>query len=150
MKNVEELKTILETEADLARALLAEVTHEQEAIIKLQGQDVAATVGAQQELLKPLENLEVERTRCIQSIGGELKNPALGKSPTVKELVKALPATDGEQIAAAAEQLRSVVERIVTTNGRNKVLLDRSRRFVDETLRIVTEDHTRKIIDQRM
>ncbi|HXX62559.1 MAG TPA: flagellar export chaperone FlgN [Bacteroidota bacterium] len=150
MKNVEELKTILETEADLAHALLAEVTHEQEAIIKLQGQDVAATVGAQQELLKPLENLEVERTRCIQSIGGELKNPALGKSPTVKELVKALPATDGEQIAAAAEQLRSVVERIVTTNGRNKVLLDRSRRFVDETLRIVTEDHTRKIIDQRM
>jgi len=150
MKNVEELKTILETEADLARALLADVTHEQEAIIKLQGQDVAATVSAQQELLKPLENLEVERTRCIQSIGGELKNPALGKSPTVKELVKALPATDGEQIAAAAEQLRSVVERIVTTNGRNKVLLDRSRRFVDETLRIVTEDHTRKIIDQRM
>ena len=150
MKNVEELKTILETEADLAHALLAEVTHEQEAIIKLQGQDVAATVSAQQELLKPLENLEVERTRCIQSIGGELKNPALGKSPTVKELVKALPATDGEQIAAAAEQLRSVVEQIVTTNGRNKVLLDRSRRFVDETLRIVTEDHTRKIIDQRM
>jgi len=150
MKNVEELKTILETEADLARALLADVTHEQEAIIKLQGQDVAATVSAQQELLKPLENLEVERTRCIQSIGGELKNPALGKSPTVKELVKALPATDGEQIAAAAEQLRSVVEQIVTTNGRNKVLLDRSRRFVDETLRIVTEDHTRKIIDQRM
>ena len=150
MKNVEELKKILETEADLASALLAEVMHEQEAIIKLHGQDVSATVSAQQELLKPLENLETERMQCIQSIGIELQNQSLGKSPSVKDIVKALPAADGEQIAAAAEQLRSVVERIVSANGRNKVLLDRSRRFVDETLRIVTEDHTRKIIDQRM
>jgi flagellar biosynthesis/type III secretory pathway chaperone len=47
-------------------------------------------------------------------------------------------------------RLRTVSERIIHMNEHNRILLQRSMRFVQETLRLVTEDHTRQLVDHRM
>jgi flagellar biosynthesis/type III secretory pathway chaperone len=152
MKDVEALKTILESEAELATGIYDQVTREMEAIIRISASGVAATVRAETELMKPLEILDRERARCADEIGKRLfpdgtQHP---RSMTVRELVRYLPPAEAVAVSGAADRLRSVVENIVAANGRNRVLLERSRRFVEETLRIVTDDHTRTLIDQRM
>jgi hypothetical protein len=35
-------------------------------------------------------------------------------------------------------------------NDQNRILLQRSLRFVQDTLRMVTDDHTRQFVDHRM
>ena len=152
MKDVETLKTILESEAEIAARIFAQVQRAQEAIIRLSSKDVAAFVSEESELLKPMETLERERLRCTEDLGKRLfpGGSQQVRTMTVRELVRYLPPADAVAISGVADRLRGVVENIVAVNGRNKVLLERSRRFVDETLRIVTDDHTRTLIDQRM
>lgn len=152
MKDIETLKTILETEAEMATGIYDQVTREMEAIIRLSARDVAETVRAETDLMKPLEKLDQERARCAEEIGRRLfpDGSQEARRMTVRELVRYLPPADAVAVSGAADRLRSVVENIVAANGRNRVLLERSRRFVEETLRIVTDDHTRTLIDQRM
>ena len=152
MKDVETLRTILETEAEVATGIYDQVTREMEAIIRLSARDLAETVSAETELLKPLEQLDRERARCAEEIGRRLFPDGTSdvRRMTVRELVRYLPPAEAVAVSGAADRLRSVVENIVAANGRNRVLLERSRRFVDETLRIVTDDNTRTLIDQRM
>jgi flagellar biosynthesis/type III secretory pathway chaperone len=152
MKDIESLKNVLEAEIEVAGGIYDHLSREQEAIIRLSAGDLAASVRAGTMLLKPLEELEQERGRCAEEIGKRLfpdGSPQL-RTMNVRELLRYLPPADALVVSGAADRLRTVVENIVAVNGRNRVLLERSRRFVDETLRIVTDDHTRTLIDQRM
>ena len=152
MNDVEKLQSILESEADVATGIYDQVTREMEAIIMLSGSDLSETVRAEVELLKPLERLDQERARCAEELGNRLFPDGTQhvRTMTVRELVRYLPRPEALAISGAADRLRSVVENIVAANNRNRQLLERSRRFVEETLRIVTDDHTRTLINKRM
>ena len=152
MKDIELLRDVLEAETEVAGGIYDHLTREQAAIIGVSAEGLAASVRAGTMLLRPLEELEHERARCTEEIGKRLfpeGSPQL-RPMNVRELVRYLPPADALVVSGAANRLRSVVQNIVAVNGRNRVLLERSRRFVDETLRIVTYDHTRSLIDQRM
>ena len=152
MHDVETLKSILETEAEMAGGIYEEVTRVQKAAITVSAADLATSVVAETELLSPLEHLDRERVRCVEEIGKRLfpGSSRQAGSMTVRELVRYLPLDDAVAVSGAANRLRTVVENIVAVNGRNRILLERSRRFVEETLRVVTDDNTRTLIDQRM
>jgi hypothetical protein len=49
-----------------------------------------------------------------------------------------------------AARLKTVVERILHMNNQNRLHLQRSLRFVQDTLRLVTDDHTRQLVDHRV
>jgi len=152
MKDAETLTTILEAEAEAASVVYDRLKLAQESIAGLSGADLAEFVRSGPDLVRPLESLERERIRCAERLGAALfpDGSQHVESMSVHELLRYLPAADARAVAGAASRLRQVVGSIIAVNGQNRLLLERSRRFVEETLRIVTDDHTRTLIDQRM
>ncbi|HUI09977.1 MAG TPA: flagellar export chaperone FlgN [Bacteroidota bacterium] len=152
MKDAETLTTILEAEAEAASVVYDRLKLAQESIVSLSGAELADFVRSGPDLTVALETLERDRIRCAERLGAHLfpEGSQQVSTMTVHELVRYLPAPDAAAIAGAANRLRRVVGDIIAVNGQNRLLLERSRRFVEETLRIVTEDHTRTLIDQRM
>ncbi len=151
MNRIEELERVLEAEVELGEALLQLLANKQRSIVGLQSEVLSQLLAQEEQLLRPFQTLEVERVRLTAALVGASDS---GPKPTygtisVVELMDHLPATDSVRIATMATRLRTVVERILLMNGQNRVLLQRSLRFVQDTLRLVTEDHTRALVDHR-
>ena len=152
-RKVEELASILGAEADLMEALNGVLKKKQQAIIRFQGETLLEDTHKEQLLLQSLQALESERAECSSNLaealafhpGGSEMRPA-----TMTELAGALPEEDSERVSAEVGRIRNAVESILSTNDQNRVLLQHSLRFVQQTLKIITDDSRKKLIDERM
>jgi hypothetical protein len=151
MTRIEELERVLEAEVELGEAILRLLMDKQRSIVGLQSDMLSALLVQEDQLLRPFQKLESERVRLTAELVGASDTGIIaGSGPvSVTDLVEFLPAIDSVRIATIAMRLRTVVERILHMNTQNRVLLQRSLRFVQDTLRTVTEDHTRALVDQR-
>jgi flagellar biosynthesis/type III secretory pathway chaperone len=151
MTRIEELERVLAAEVELGEALLQLLANKQRSIVGLQSETLSMLLAQEEQLLRPFQNLESERVRLTAELVGSADHGRLpaGDPISVVELMEHLPATDSLRISTMATRLRTVVERILLMNGQNRVLLQRSLRFVQDTLRLVTEDHTRALVDHR-
>jgi flagellar biosynthesis/type III secretory pathway chaperone len=151
MSRIEELERVLEAEVELGEALLQLLTNKQRSIVGLQSDALSMLLAQEEQLLRPFQNLEAERVRITAELVGSADRsvPPPRGPVSVVELMEHLPAMDSLRISTMAMRLRTVVERILLMNGQNRVLLQRSLRFVQDTLRLVTEDHTRALVDHR-
>ena len=152
MTRIEELERVLEAEVELGDALLQLLVNKQRTIVGLQSDALSALLVQEEQLLRPFQSLEAERVRLTAELVGRSDEGIVpGKDMiSVVELLEHLPATDSVRVSTMAMRLRIVVERILQMNGQNRVLLQRSLRFVQDTMRMVTEDHTRALIDHRV
>jgi flagellar biosynthesis/type III secretory pathway chaperone len=151
MTRIEELERVLEAEVELGEALLQLLSEKQRSIVGLKSETLSRLLAQEEQLLRPFQNLEAERVRLTAELVGTGDRHTLHASGSVSvvDLMEHLPATDSLRISTMATRLRTVVERILLMNGQNRVLLQRSLRFVQDTLRLVTEDHTRALVDHR-
>jgi len=152
MTKIEELERVMETEVEIGEALLQLLTRKQRSIVGLQSDVLTSLVVQEETLLKPFQELEAERTRLTSELMGDGAR-VQGENPqdiSVVRLLDYLGAGDAVRISTMAARLRTVVERILHLNNQNRLLLQRSLRFVQETLRLVTVDHTRQLVDQRV
>jgi hypothetical protein len=151
MTRIEELERVLGAEVELGEALLQLLSNKQRSIVGLQSDALSLLLAQEEQLLRPFQNLEAERVRLTAELVGEADGSVVPTNGliSVVELMEHLPATDSLRISTMAVRLRTVVERILLMNGQNRVLLQRSLRFVQDTLRLVTEDHTRALVDHR-
>lgn len=151
MTKIEELERIMQTEVEVGEALLQLLARKQRTIVGLQSDALTALTVQEEHLLKPFEELEAERTRVTAELARGDREPSAdhGQGITVNELLERLPAADALRVSTIAARLRTVVERILHMNEQNRILLQRSLRFVQETLRLVTADHTRQLVDHR-
>ncbi|MBK7258350.1 MAG: flagellar protein FlgN [Ignavibacteriae bacterium] len=151
MTRIEELERVLAAEVELGEALLQLLMNKQRSIVGLQSEALSMLLAQEEQLLRPFQNLEAERVRLTAALVGAADHGTIpaGDPISVVELMEHLPATDSLRISTMATRLRTVVERILQMNGQNRVLLQRSLRFVQDTLRLVTEDHTRALVDHR-
>jgi flagellar biosynthesis/type III secretory pathway chaperone len=151
MTRIEELERVLEAEVELGEALLQLLSNKQRSIVGLQSETLSLLLVQEEQLLRPFQNLEAERVRLTAELVGSTDQNVVPSAGTISvvELMEYLPATDSVRISTMATRLRTIVERILLMNGQNRVLLQRSLRFVQDTLRLVTEDHTRALVDHR-
>jgi flagellar biosynthesis/type III secretory pathway chaperone len=151
MTRIEELERVLEAEVDLGEALLQLLVNKQRSIIGLQSDALSAVLEQEEQLLRPFQSLEAERVRLTAELVGRSDDGIIPGTDliSVVELLGHLPVTDSVRVSTKAVQLRTVVERILHMNGQNRILLQRSLRFVQDTMRLVTEDHTRALFDYR-
>lgn len=151
MTTIEELEHIMETEVEVGEALLFVLAEKQRSIVGIHGDTLSAVTIQEQKLLKPFEELEGARSRVVAALlgGGDANVSPADRGITIHQLLECLPAGDAVRISTIAARLRTVVERILHMNEQNRILLQRSLRFVQETLRLVTDDHTRQLVDHR-
>jgi len=122
-----QLTEILTTQIQLAEALLVLIKQQQQAIIHSDEDEVLRLVNRQQELLQPLSALEKERI-SFQKSRVEIEDSA---------------------IYTLEKTLRNIIGEVVEINNQNRVLIENSLRFVRQTLRILTNDYQRNLIDTR-
>jgi hypothetical protein len=134
MADNRELSEVLRTQVDLAEALASLGKDMQRAIIRFDADAIASITRRQEELLVPFHRLEAERVRL--SGGAPLASGDEAPTP------------DGLGVLGA--RLRATGTEILRLSRLNTLLLERSRRYVRETLNILTENSTKQLVDERM
>lgn len=147
---IEELEHVMQSEVEIGESLLGVMMQKQRCIVGLHGDDLTSLVVQEEELIKPLQQLEERRTRLAAEIAGHPQENGQGTTVTITELLRHLAPGDALRISTMSTRLRTVSERIIRMNDQNRILLQRSVRFVHETLRMVTDDHTRQLVDHRV
>lgn len=153
MKLIEQLRELLRTEIELAEALMSVMRQQQRAII-YSDYDALHQLGLrQQELLVPLESLETERMHLVKSIMEECgwQQPEEQGTPvTLSELLNNPNLPDAEEILRLGKKLRDAAQRVVALNEENGRLLSHTQNYIRESIRILTENYSRNIVDKKL
>jgi uncharacterized coiled-coil protein SlyX len=151
MSRIDELEAVLQTEADLAEALAGVLTEKQQSIVKFHADRLGSLTQREQDLIAPFRGLESERTRLAAELAAtRLTGSLLTGAVRVDELTASLADPERRRVDKQARRLKGAVQRILDLNQQNSVLMKHSLKFVKETLRLITRDHTRQLVDQRM
>ncbi|MDL1891759.1 flagellar protein FlgN [Sphingobacteriales bacterium CHB3] len=152
MSNLNHLMEVMAAEAELTEQLIEVMKMQQQALVNLDHAEVEISVDKQQELLLPIEALEQERLRLTREVWCELTPPpdAPETSIHLTSLLHHLQRKDADRLSMLGSRLHSAVEVMMKVNQANQYLIEHSRRFVRETLRIVTDGHSRQIVDHRI
>lgn len=142
-----ELVQVLTAQAELAEAIAANVGQQQSAIVHFDIPELERLVADQEELLPPFHQLEAERSRIGRALVGE---SGTERSPALQEILRSLSPADAEKVRRCGDRLRSTVEAIRRTGEQNRVLLEHSGKLLRESLRLLTGDFRKRLIDQRM
>jgi len=123
------LEEIVEKEMRLAETLLGLMRQQQNALVHFKDTELLQLAEQQQNILFPLENLEKERMKIIKQNMG-LQN--------------------GEAASRHQEQFKKVARQIMTLNHQNQTLTESALNFVKKTVRVLTEDFTKKLVDMKV
>jgi flagellar biosynthesis/type III secretory pathway chaperone len=144
MATIDELERVLNSEADLAEALCNVLAEKQQAIVGFEADRLAGLTTREEELMVPFHAIEEERARLT----GVLLGPkAKGKS--LHALREGEQEGERDSLSAETTRLRSAMKRLVKINDQNRILLQQGLRFVRESLRIVTDNNRRRLVDHR-
>lgn len=152
MTNLESLIEVMAAESDLAERLADIMKQQQQCLVNCDAEGVAATVEQHEELLFPLEGLEEERERLTRDLWNAVApEPAPDDRPVnLSMLLGYLDESDAKKLSDASSTLLTNVEAIMKLNQANQFLIEHSRRFVRETLRIMTNDYARQLVDRKI
>lgn len=138
---VDELIEVIKVECDLANALRDISEEKRKALLDMDGPALAGCTGRELEIIGPLQALEQERIRRSADLDRSLRDRQSG------------PAGEGEpelmKLEAIKEQLRSIVREILTANELNRILLEHSREYIRENLRLVTGNFVLQLVDRK-
>jgi flagellar biosynthesis/type III secretory pathway chaperone len=153
MEKIEQLGQILQTEADLVEALAGVMVQKQQSIVRFDAGSLGTLTQREQDLLVPFQALEGERMKLAEELSGGVPGGRSSEGTparSIHELLAALEVQAGAPVAGQAARLRSAVQRVLDLSQQNRTLMRHSLKFVRETLRLITKDHTRQLVDQRM
>lgn len=142
MTTSEQLCQIMSAQADLMDAIAVVLSETQTALLNSDGPALERCTVREEELLHPFHDLEAERVRCVQEL-----RPG---SQTIPEILDHLVDPNRATVQDLAARMKDSAEKIVELNSMNTILLANAHRFVQETLRIITNDHRRKLVDERI
>jgi flagellar biosynthesis/type III secretory pathway chaperone len=153
VKYIDQLTRVIAKESDFADKLSEIIEKKQQAIIRMDADSLAAIVQAEEQVIAPLQTLEEERCRLVATLLRELPEYSSNGQFSLNNMDEILPLIPGEESALLGHQvakLRNTVAKIVQLNENNKALIAHSHRFVQEMLRILTDNYKRQFVDQKM
>ncbi len=153
METITQLKEIMKTEAELIEAMHEVMKEQQEAIIRYESDKLNDAIQKQQELLAPIESLEKERVKMgltIMNVNDIEDNRKARETFTIERLLPCLDDDDADEVKTLASRLRKGTEAIVQITRENRRLLEHSRKFVRENIRILTGNYSKQFIDQKL
>jgi hypothetical protein len=143
----EELEEVMTTEAELAESLVGNLLQQQDAIVHSRAEELASLVSKSDELLRPMESLEKERSR----LAAVLFNGTAGRQTEINvDKLLARVGNGSTRLGSVIRRLRDASGEILKINSVNKPLLEHSRQFIRHTLRAATDDYKKNLIDKKM
>jgi hypothetical protein len=148
MTTIKELHEVMTTEAQLTEGLVAVLHQQQAAIIYSHIDDLNVLLVESEELMQPIESLELERARLSKLI---VRGTGVdGKPVTSNELLSCLDENDAVSMSSVIRRLRTASQEVIRINGLNKPLLEHSQHFIKQTLRAATDDYRKNLVDKRI
>ena len=149
MRTPEQLANVLESEAEVSEELLVAMKEKQDSLIHFKADAMGAAVDRERLLLKQMQDLERQRELIVADlVSGVPGLQRSSKNPTVRQIVPFVADDTGARLLDLAKRIKNVSGRVQRTNQQNRFLLDSSAKFIKNTLRILTEDHRRQLVDK--
>jgi flagellar biosynthesis/type III secretory pathway chaperone len=145
MSLVKHLEEVMSTEAELTEALIDVMKQQQQALISINASALAESVEKEEELSLPIEGLEQERIRLTNEIVR-----SADAITTFSQLLAQLSEEESARLKIVGKRLRKAIEQVTRINYANKFLIDHSRRFVHETVKIITGSYSKQLVDQKV
>lgn len=142
MTKSESLCKTMTAQVELMDAVLVTMEDTRDALLHSDRGKLAESTRKEEELLKPFYELERKRATCVRDIAGVELN--------MTTLLARIPEGERTALEALSIRMRNTARRIVETNSRNAGMLRTAQRIVNETLRIITDDHRRSFVDERV
>jgi flagellar biosynthesis/type III secretory pathway chaperone len=146
MATIDELERVLQTQADLAEALCAVLAEKQQAIVEFEADRLGGLTEREEELMAPFHEIERERDRLTAALDG---TGSPGTHVSLRDVLARMGNEGSDGLRTHADRLRTAVQRLVRMNDQNRVLLQQGLRFVRESLRIVTDNNQRRLVDHK-
>lgn len=143
----EELEEVMTTETELAESLIGILRQQQDAIVHSRADELASLVNRSEELLRPMETLEKERSRLAASLFNDM---AGHQTEITVDRLLARAGNSTPRLGSVIRRLRDASHEILKINSVNKPLLEHSRQFIRHTLRAATDDYKKNLIDKKM
>lgn len=153
MKRIDQLTRIVAKESEYVEKLGEIMEKKQEAIVRMNADDLAAIVQAEEQIIVPLQTLEEERNHLLHALTKEIPQYSSADTSSLIGVDVLMPFISEEEAMILSDhvtKLRNTVTKIVHLNESNKALIVHSHRFVQEMLKILTDNYKRQFVDQKM
>ena len=151
MSKLDDLAGLLRREEDIAQEILRTIEEQKDALMRIDVDAVMRSVVRQQSLLATANDLERKRRQLLHAIAPSLfaATPP-EKIHSMAELAQRHRDVIGDAMAEACVRLSRLAKKIQEANRMNRLLLESAARFVRGSLRILTRDFSRSLVDQRV
>ncbi len=144
MNTKKEMIRILKEETEIAESLGELLKSKQRAFVKWNSGELAGVVKDEEGLLHQLSILEKERAIIFRALRpGSPEN----QGETMREYLEHYPSPELQELY---ERLKNASSAVLKRNGQNKRLLQSSLSFVHHTVRTLTDNYQRRLLDQKV
>jgi hypothetical protein len=150
---IDQLKDVLRFEIELSEKLLGVLKSKQMAVVHQRLAELSTCVHKEQEMLVPIANASKERAQLVRAIllgyNPSNKNPR-EMDGGIEAVLEHLKDPDRQSLSALVVKLRATANEILAVNTVSVKLIEHSLRFVRENVRVLTENFSRKLVDQKV
>jgi len=151
MNDIDQLEKVLEKEEELASSVLQVIEEQKQALMALDAERVSQSVEKHRKLILPSAELERRRRTLVAAIAQ--RTPGLSrerKETRMTDLLRAHGGDTADRLKGRCDRLARAARRIQQGNQQNRLLLESTMRFVRNSIRILTNDFSRTLIDKRI
>lgn len=146
MKAVNELIKVLQQEISALGELRDVMQKKQHSIVTNDQAALRASVSEEEKAVRNVKDLEQQRlaviAHCIDNIDAKMKSVSL------KDVAQSLRGAKTDELDRLEQEMRSLVTHIVYINDQNRVLVNNSMHFINETINILTRNRTQHLVNR--
>lgn len=153
MKTTDQLIEVLQKQVEIIESMIEALQFQQQAIIYYNLDGLHEGIARQNQLLEPIESLENERMQIVSSVLREQGIQKPGDPAvvvTLREIANHLSPDYAEKLEQLGDRIRDASEKVLELNRENDRLIENTQNFIHENVRILTENYSRRLIDQKI
>jgi hypothetical protein len=147
MSNYEEIVELVEKEAVAVENLLKTMIKKQKFIISLTVDDLHDSINEEIKLVSLTRTLENERLSLMKNLLPDEKNPG---RVTMSEIIKRAPENESKILEKLKDRLQRSLGEMKHVNDLNRVLLERSKKFIKENISIITCYGEKQLVNKKV
>jgi hypothetical protein len=147
MSDYQKIIDVVEKEAIAVEDLLISMKKKQKSIIAMSVDNLQVSISEEIKLLSITRSLEKERIELIESIIPGAKSPA---KITISDMIKVIPEEESKKLSLLKVRLKKSLEEVKHVNELNRILLERSKKFIKDNISIITCQGEKKLVNKKV
>jgi len=147
MNDYDRIIEVITNEINLFEQLIDVMLKKKENIISMNIEDLQKTLNEELKLLSKTKLIENKRIELLKSFYPQKNN--VEKLP-LSELIKQAPAKESKILSELKFVLKSKLDEIKRINDANRILIERSKKFIKENISILTCAGERQLVNKKV